>query len=207
MSQPDPVATLAMRAITTFYRRLFFVVRALDKPIPELHSQLPIEMKLLTERDLDAHCVFRPDQKPEQIRNRLRAGHRCHVSWHQGQIADAAWCATGRGPVPYFGRDLIVGAGDVFIFDAYTLPSHRGHNLFMAKFAHIFRATRDAGYARNTGVVAVENRTSMTVLRRLGCEAIGLYFSVGLGPCRLIWRQPFTEEPLPEMVARNGEGQ
>ncbi|MCX7887542.1 MAG: hypothetical protein N3B01_09870 [Verrucomicrobiae bacterium] len=201
MSARNPAAVLAMKAVTTFYRRLFFVVRAFDRPIPKLHSQLPIEMRLLSEKDLHAYLVLRPDQKPEQIRDRLRLGHQCHVSWHQGEIVDAAWCATGLGPVPYLGRQLVLAPNEVFIFDAYTAPKHRGHNLFMAKFTRIFRLTRDAGYARNSGVVAVENRTSMTVLRRLGCEAIGLYSSVGIGRCRWIWQQPFTEEPLPLLCA------
>lgn len=50
MGARNPVAVLAIKTVTTFYRRLFFVVRALDKPIPHLHSQLPIEMRLLTPR-------------------------------------------------------------------------------------------------------------------------------------------------------------
>lgn len=114
---------------------------------------------------------------------------------------DAAWCATGYGPVPYLGRQLVLAADEVFIFDAYTSPPYRGHNLFMAKFAHIFRVTRDAGYRRNSGVVAVENKTSMTILRRLGCEAIGLYSSIGLGPWRIVWKRLFCAEPLPLLCA------
>ena len=182
------------------YRRLFLVTRSFDKPIPVLRSQLSVEIRSLEEQELPAYRVFRPAQRVDMIRARLAAGHRCHASWHEGRIVDAAWCAMGRGPVPYFWRDLVVGAGDVFIYDAYTLPGHRGHNLFMAKFAHIFRTCRDEGHTRNTGVVAIENRASLTVLRRLGCEKIGLYASVGLGPCRIIWQHPFGDEPLPLMT-------
>ena len=191
---------LRRKIVTTFYRRLYFVTRNLDKPVPLLRSRLLVENRLLLEKDFQEYHIFRPDQKQELVAARLRAGHHCHASWHQGRILDASWCATGRGPVPYFGRKLVIREGDVFIFDSYTHPSFRGFNLFMAKFAHIFRTYSELGYRRNIGVVAIENRTSMTVLKRLGCEAVGLYSSIGLGPVRIVRCNPYRDEPLPPMV-------
>ena len=205
MIRPDPTEALAGKVLTTFYRRLLFLTRSLDKPIPDLRSQFPVEMRLLTTRDLEAYCVFRPDHDTERIKARLVAGHQCHVSWHEGRIVDAAWCAMECGPVTYFGRDLIVGPGDVFVYDAWTLPSHRAHNLFMAKVAHIFRSCKAEGFARNVAVVAFENRASRTILRRVSCEEIGLYSSIGIGPWRIIRQQPFGNEPLPLMVVPSSD--
>lgn len=206
MSRQSLAGVALMKTVTTFYRRLFFVTRQLDTPVPILQSQLEIEMRLMTEQDLEAYLVFRRGQRLDRIRARLAAGHQCHVSWHKGRIVDAAWCATGRGPVPYFGRDLILDPAEVFIYDAYTLPACRRRRLFMAKFAHIFRESHAAGYKRNSGVVAPENRTSLAVMLRLGCEVAGLYSSLGLGPRRRIWRNPYNEQPLPLMAPLSSPG-
>lgn len=187
------------RVLTTFYRRLYFITRDLAKPVPPLKSRLAVENRLLKEEEIPEYRAFRPDQGTGIIASRLEAGHLCYASWYRGRIVDTSWCATGRGPVDYLGRNIVIGDGDVFIFDSYTNPRFRGFNLFMAKFSHVFQTSADLGYRRNTGVVAVENRTSATVLMRLGCEVAGLYSSAGLGPYRFIWRKSFTNEPLPAM--------
>ena len=195
-------AKITTRAVTVLYRRLYFVTRELEKPVPKLQSRLSVENRLLQENEVKDYLKCRPDQESRVITARLRAGCVCHASWYRGRIVDTSWCSTGLGPVPYFGRELVIPEGDVFIFDSYTYPRFRGFNLFMAKFAFILRTYSEQGYRRNTGVVAVENKTSMTVLKRLGCEVSGLYSSIGMGPYRAIWRRSFDTNPLPDMEIR-----
>jgi hypothetical protein len=186
-----------MKVATTFHRRLIFMARSLVEPIPHLQSQFHVEIRRLTETDLPAYGALRPDQPLNRIRARLAAGHYCHASWHEGRIVDAVWCVSGRGPVEYFSHDIILKTGDVYGYDAYTLPSHRAHNLFMAKVAHIFREYQAEGFTRHTALVAPENRASRAILKRLGAWEIGLYSSVGVGPWRVIWQESFGDESLP----------
>lgn len=187
------------RAVTVFFRRLYYVTRDLSRPVARLNSRLPIAVRLLEERDLEDYLLFRPSTGKNEFFSRISAGHQCHASWYDKRIVDVAWCTTGRGPVPYLGREAILDEGDVFIFDSYTHPDYRGYNLFMAKFSHVFRFSQESGFLRNTGVVAFENTTSLTVLLRLGCEVAGLYSSLGIGRSRIVWSHSATDRLLPEM--------
>ena len=204
--RPDSMAILAMKVKTTFYRRLFFMSFTLSRPIPSLRSRLPVSVTLMTEHDIPAYCAFRPAQNPEAIGARLTQGHRCYASWHHGEIVDASWCTDKCGPVPYFGSELCVAPGDMFVYDSYTVPSYRGYNLYMAKVTYIFTLCKAEGYARNVAVVAPENRTALTVLRRLGSQVLGQYTCLRVGFWKKIWQEPFSEEPLPQMLAPSSGG-
>jgi hypothetical protein len=199
MSWQSSAGVIWMKVYTTLYRRLNYLVRDLSKPIPVLRSELPVEMRRLRESEIRGYLRFKPGQSEAQIHSRLASGHECHASWYEGQIIDAAWCSTTRGPVAWFGRDIIVREGEVYIYDAYTSPECRGRNLFMAKFAHIFRVYQDASLERANGLVAPGNRTSMAVMLRLGCEVVGHYKSIGIGPWRSVWKGEGGKK-IPSMV-------
>jgi hypothetical protein len=59
---------LAMKVLTTFYRRMFLMVRPLDTPIPDIHPRVPVVIKRLTDQDLFAYSSFRPNQDAHMLR-------------------------------------------------------------------------------------------------------------------------------------------
>jgi GNAT superfamily N-acetyltransferase len=189
-----------MKVLTTFYRRALLGYRSLDEPIAVLHSRLPVEVGLLTEGDLAVYQNFRPDQDSSEIKERMRQGHRCYVSWHEGRIVDASWLATGRVHIPYLRRDLVLEPGDVYVYDSYTAPHYRGRSLYSAKVAFIMRHCKEKGYVRNVAVIAIENKEPLAVTRRLGIKFVGVYHCLRFGPWQRLWRQPWREESLPELL-------
>ena len=78
----EKIQVLTMKILTTFYRRMILFVYPLDKPIPAFRAPLPVDIAILTERDLDVYRRFRPDQSVKEIRARLTRGDRCFACWY-----------------------------------------------------------------------------------------------------------------------------
>ncbi len=190
------IDVLAMKILTTFYRRMILFVYPLDSTIPVLLPRLPVDIAILIERDLDAYHRFRPDQSMKEIRMRLESGDRCFVCWYEDRIVDAGWVATGRVYIPYLRRRLILGSRDIYNYDAYTLPAYRGLGIFMARNSYVARYNQKEGYSRSIAMVAVENKASKVILHRSGLIPIGLYNCLRLGPWQWEWQQQWGQEAL-----------
>jgi len=190
------IEVLAMKILTTFYRRMILFEYPLNQQIPVLRSRLPVNIAILTERDLDAYNRYRPDQSMKEIRARLARGDRCFACWYDDRIVDAGWVATGRVYIPYLRRRLILGSGDIYNYDAYTLPAYRGLGIFMARISYVGRYNQQEGYSRGLALVAVENKAPRVILYKSGVRPIGLYSCLRLGPWQWEWRLPWGKDAL-----------
>lgn len=187
---------LAIKVLTTFYRRMILFVYPLDGTIPVLQSRLSVNITILTERDLEAYHKYRPDRSLKEIRARLTRGDQCFVCWYEDRIVDAGWVATGRVYVPYLRRHLVLTPGDMYNYDAYTLPAFRGLNLFMARNSYVARYNQKERYLRSLALIAVENKASRNTLYRSGVRPIGLYSCLRFGPWQWEWNQAWGKEVL-----------
>jgi RimJ/RimL family protein N-acetyltransferase len=199
------IRLLAMKVFTTFYRRMFLMVRPLDATTPDVQPRLPVVIKRLTDKDLCAYRRFRPEQGAQMIRTRLAQGDQCYAAWHEGRIVHAGWIATERVYVPYLRRDLILQPGDVYHGDSFTLPTYRGYGLSPAKAICVMHHYRQQGYRRMVCLIAVENTTGLHVMRKLGYQPIGLYRCLRFGPWQRDWQQVWDEEVL-LVLTRTEEG-
>lgn len=187
---------LAMKVLTTFYRRMILFVYPLDGTIPVLESRLSVNIAILTEGDLEAYHRYRPDRNLKEIRARLARGDRCFACWYEDRIVDGGWVATGRVYVPYLRRRLVLAPGDIYNYDAYTLPAFRGLNLFMARNSYVARYNQKERYLRSLALVAAENKASRVILYRWGLRPIGLYTCLRFGPWQWDWHQTWGDEML-----------
>ena len=76
-----------------------------------------------------------------------------------GRIVHTGWVTTIPKHEPYLRRKLILQAGDIFLYDHYTQPSHRSLGLARARDVHVLHHYREKGYRRSLAIVAVENRS------------------------------------------------
>jgi hypothetical protein len=187
---------LAMKALTTFYRRMILMVRPLDATTPSFSPRLPVTFEMLTERDLPAYERFRSGQGVTSIQGCLARGGRCFAVYHEGRIVHAVQVATGQVYVPYLRRRLILQAGDVYSYDSFTLPGYRGYELAPARAVHVMRYYRQEGYQRMVCLIAVENKAGRHVMQKLGYQSLGLYNYLRIGPWQRHWQQGWSGEPL-----------
>src|SRR5262249_2126761 len=85
--------------------------------------------------------------------DRLRGGCRPYLGFWDGQIGHISWLFT-----PEQGSRLIdLGAGEVELDGAFTLPEARGRGLLTAVECAILMDAKDEGYARAYTHVAIDN--------------------------------------------------
>ena len=185
-----------MKILTTFYRRMILFVYPLDNQIPVLRPKLSVNFAILTERDLDAYHIYRPEQSTKEIRARLARGDRCFACWYDDRIVDAGWVATGLVYIPYLRQNLVLGPKDIYNYDAYTLTAYRGLGIYMARNSYVARYNQKEGYLRSIALVAVENKAPRVILYRSGLRPIGLYSCLRLGPWQWEWKQAWGEDAL-----------
>jgi GNAT superfamily N-acetyltransferase len=193
---PGGMPLLAMKALTTFYRRMILMVRPLDAVIPSFSPRLPVTFELVTERDLPAYERFRPGQGVTSMQGCLARGDKCFAAYHEGRIVAAVQVATGQVYVPYLRRRLILQPGDVYSYDSFTLPAYRGDGLAPARAVHVMRYHQQEGYQRMVCLIAVENKAGRQVMQKLGYQSLGLYSYLRVGLWQRHWQQAWGEEAL-----------
>jgi hypothetical protein len=182
-------SSIASRALTTVYRRMLCLIYPLqNRTIPIYRPQIDIDFRTLQSEEIGAYLRFRPTAVKEVLARRMAQGDRCHASWHEGEIVDACWIATGTAYVQYLDRFIALERGDVYSYDAYTLPGFRGYGIFMARNSYTARRNQREGCQRSVALVAPENYASWLILARSGLETIGEY-SVIRFPFGAIHRQ------------------
>ena len=114
-----------------------------------------------------------------------------------GGIVHTGWVTTIPKHEPYLRRKLILQAGDIFLYDHYTQPSHRSLGLARARDVHVLHHYREKGYRRSLAIVAVENRAAFRPFKALGYHSIGMFKCLRLGPWQWTWEERWGEDPLP----------
>ena len=201
-------SSIAARALTTVYRRMLCLVYPLQgRTIPVYRSQIDVDFRVLTKRDVTAYTQFRPKHGRENFERNMSRGDRCFASWHEGRIVDAGWTATGTVFVPYLGRFILLEAGDIYSYGAYTLPGYRGYGLYMARNSYTARRNQKEGFERSVALVAPENYAAWLILTRSGLETIGEYARIRLPVGGIWWDRAAPGCMLPRIASDEREGE
>lgn len=194
------IQPLVIKVFTTFYRRMFLMVRPLDSTISHLRPRLPVVFELLTETEFLARSSLWPDHYVHPIRAHLARGEQYFAALYEGQITQIGRVATGRVYIPYLRRDLILQPGDVYFYASFTLPAYRGYGLAPARAAHMMHHYRQEGYQRVVCLVAVENKSGLRSVQKTGYQAVGWYSCLRFGPWQCDWQQTWGAESLPRLA-------
>jgi hypothetical protein len=192
---------LAARALTTVYRRMLFLAYPLEElGVQRVRCTVAADFRVLGEDDAEAYARFHAAVPAAEVRRRLACGHRCYAAWHEGEIVDAGWAATGVVFVPYLDRHLLLGAGDIYHYESYTRPALRKRGLYMARNAFAARLNAAEGFRRSVALVAAENAPVWAVLTRCGLRTRGIYSYLRLGPWGVHRWRGVGGERLPPLV-------
>src|SRR5215510_5514048 len=74
----------------TLCRWEVLIEHPLDRPVPEISAQVPLEIGLLDGSEVEEYVHFRPGTDPSEITRRLTAGHWCFVARHKGHMIYAS---------------------------------------------------------------------------------------------------------------------
>lgn len=168
----------------TVYGHVVLIERDLreDKPLPR--SDLPIEVRGLRSEDVSAYARSHPNPPEELLRRKERGSH-CHAAWHAGEIVSATWWHPGEAWIEDLDRRFQLRAGEVYLYDAWTLPLLRGRNITPARSGLTLRALGEQGFVRAIAFVLPENRPIHKAVEKVGWRRFGTAGFVRIGPARI----------------------
>jgi hypothetical protein len=201
LKEDSPIAVLAQKVLTTFYRRMVVVTKHVTPDVPIRRADIDASVEILDETHLTAYLEFKPWVARTEIERRLAEGHLCMAAWYEGRIAHAAWATEKRAHIPYVHSDILLPPHAFYIYDSYTRPEHRRSNLVMARSStmHAWFAAR--GFNRGYGAIALMNKAGLSIVAPGGYHAIGMYFCARLGPLHHTWASQDGAESLPILVS------
>lgn len=111
------------------------------------------------------------ERKREDIERRFGAGHRAYVASIAGEAAAFGWVATRSAEIGEMAMVFDIPAGDRYLWNFVTLPSHRGKGIYPRLLDAIVRAeSREAD--RFWIAYAPENHASASGIIKAGFVAI-----------------------------------
>ncbi|HID90276.1 MAG TPA: hypothetical protein EYP52_11310 [Anaerolineae bacterium] len=138
------------------YRRLLVVEYSL-RDIPITRPRVNVTFGELHPSEFEALIALRPFLTEEVIRLRLRNGHRFYVARRDGRIVHSQVVAVGKAYSGYLEIAFPLAPDEVYCYEAYTVPEHRGKRLSPAGRAFIAREMERMGYGRALAFIAPKN--------------------------------------------------
>jgi GNAT superfamily N-acetyltransferase len=165
----------------------------LDDPVAEFTPRLPVRIDFLDETEMDDYLAFHPGRERAVIARRLRSGQSCSVAWHEDEIVSVCWTAVSPVSIDYLDCESAL-AGNAFLYDKFTAPSHRGQRLGQAVRVHQLRHLRASGHRRAVSVIVPENRISVLENLRSGSSTVGMLRRIKIGPWQWVSRSRHDQQ-------------
>jgi GNAT superfamily N-acetyltransferase len=108
---------------------------------------------------------------PEAER-RLGSGQTCAVARHGTDVVGYCWMARTPVRVGEIGNTVVPAPGEVYFYDAFTIPVWRGRGLFFGLLSRLLAQARSRGFDRGLIIVDTRNRASRRVIEKAGFEIV-----------------------------------
>lgn len=153
-----------------------FCARHHGDPVPTIDA-LP-GLVVRRERDAAVMATLQGRAEPEMT-SRFAAGQRAYVAWRDAAPAAWGWVATRTADIGELGSSFAIPAGERYLWNFVTLPSHRGLGIYPRLLDAIVRA-ESAEAERFWIAYAPENHASGAGIRKAGFTALAeLSFDAG----------------------------
>jgi ribosomal protein S18 acetylase RimI-like enzyme len=172
------------------YRRLLLLERPLAQSIPELEPAVPLRIDTLKPSEVDDHLAFRPEMARACVLDRLRSAQVCFVARHESRIVSACWATTQTAWVEFLACGIAAAVGEVYLFDAFTLPDYRGQRAAPALCTHQLKHFQRAGVRRAIRATLPENVPALRAHAKCGFISFALIRRLRIGPWQCVFQRP-----------------
>ena len=168
--------------------RLGFYARDLDGPLPDSPATPGLELRQASAEDLRRLVYAGKPVTAESLAERFRRGHLCFVAIDGDvEAAHARWVATDQAYIPELDSDVVLAAGEAYMYDGYTRPDARGSGIDGAIRCFIFRSLREAGFRRVYSYVRADNPVGVRAAQRWQRLAGNVRYLTPRGCRPLVW--------------------
>lgn len=178
-------------ASTVGYRRLLLLERPLAETLPQVEPGQRLEFGTLAVSEVDDHFAFRPGLPRAVVLKRLRLAQTCFCARHEGRIVSACWATQEPAWIEFLSREFALAPGEVYVFDAYTLPVYRGQGVAPALCVHQLSCFRAQGLRRAIRATLPENIPALRAHAKSGFRGYALLRSLKIGPWQFCVERPW----------------
>lgn len=178
------------------YRRIYLLERALACGSAVQSQDEAWAFAWLERGDRDEYIRVHTEREGALVDDRIAKGHRCLTARHQGRLVGVMWAATENASIAYLGRAVPFAPGDVYLFDAFTIPEYRGRGIAPSLSAELLYQFAEDGYQRAIRGTIPENTAALRAHAKAGFHAYAVMGFLKAGP----WRWDFVR-PLPTASA------
>ena len=147
--------------------RVCFYARDLDADLPAPRAMQGIELRQASPADLGRLTYPERPATAESLAERFLRGHRCFMAIDgERKAAHTRWVATDQACIPELDADVVLAAGEAYMYDGYTRPDARGTGIDGAIRCLIFQSMREAGYRRVYSYVRGNNPVGLRAAQR-----------------------------------------
>ena len=158
------IARLAWTIPRWLIRREFLVtVKDLTGPLPSISPVPDVTWRRLTDAEIPGLVASSPTLSPAEVWRRLQEGQECWVGWMGETAAHWRWETHREAHLPYLRRSVLPLAGDLWVVEVYTHPSHRRRGLYTAATVMAMHRARERGHIRLIGLIASWNEPARRV--------------------------------------------
>jgi len=117
-----------------------------------------------------------------EIDGRIAAGQICEIWRLDSRIVHFRWLSTVRVSLPFLGLDFEPLAGDLLLFEVFTLADKRVRGIHTNVARHSLRRASDGGFQRMVALCAWWNAPALRVAEKNGFKIAGAVTRWQLGP-------------------------
>ncbi|MFH1626167.1 MAG: GNAT family N-acetyltransferase [Pseudomonadota bacterium] len=135
-------------------------------------ENVPVEIQFISDGSSHAkeNLMNGGNLNAEIFEGRLRKGDSCCTASFTGEIISYCWVATDAAYVGEIDMKIRLKSGELYLYDAFTKPEHRGNGLFPRILTAILRYGRENGYQRALIFTLSSNNSSITAIKKVGFE-------------------------------------
>lgn len=155
-------------------RRYFFFSQTIETSSGVPRSVIPFHLTEMKEDDFKSLMQLRVGfHNPDIIRRRLREGHICFLGWSERSLIHARWIFVRSVYLPYLHRTLVLGPGEVYGDETYTVPKFRRQGFLLNAGFLVRERLKELGFRRITCAVASWDSFIQRYAERIHFEQVG----------------------------------
>jgi len=163
------------------YRRVLVLECDLGRQFTDTSTKTSVDIRRLGPADTSAFIDFRSGPDRSIFLARLKQGHACYAAICADRIVSVSWIALSNATLWLLDADFRLDLDQLYIYDSYTHPDHRGLRLQAQIFEDIRREFGAAGVRRAITFVVPENVANLKSRARLGFTKVGIVRRVRFG--------------------------
>lgn len=170
------IRNFIINLILLFYsRRTSYVFeKEYKKNQPVKKSKIPINIRLLTNNDVEEYRNIRESNMKADIAPFLKRGDLCMCAEYEKHIISYVWSATKIGILPEHHLRFKIPKKCIYLYNSYTLPKYRGLGVSTEVMAKMELYLIEQGFEKQYNTISPDNIPSIRTVEKNNHKKTGI---------------------------------